>query len=309
LDEEEQSKKSFGSEEVDVSVFIDVEKDITLTFGVYNFSYIINFNWLESIHFIILQSRGILHALKNPQVGKIHTVRHDTSFPAGVIYWCSMRLHLALLSLLGIVSAIYPEDHWKYSQKLTVGGFDQAIKEAVDADKTMFVRWIASAGWGWWRKQAPAWNSIVRRYADHPGITFGDVNLSEENIRGNHQPGSGGWPTIRYFNKETGYDGASYVKKTSKSVCDELGEDSYMEDYVIEAAGVASCVPQSGEGCSEKEKEFISKWSSQDSSSLLKEENRLNGMNAQKLKPDLALWLKQRKAIIKQLLRDRPQEL
>jgi hypothetical protein len=82
-----------------------------------------------------------------------------------------------------------------------------------------------------------------------------------------------------------------------------------MEDYVIEAAGVASCVPQSGEGCSEKEKEFISKWSSQDSSSLLKEENRLNGMNAQKLKPDLALWLKQRKAIIKQLLRDRPQEL
>jgi hypothetical protein len=32
-------------------------------------------------------------------------------------------------------------------------------------------------------------------------------------------------------------------------------------------------------------------------------------MNAQKLKPDLALWLKQRKAIIKQLLRDRPQEL
>jgi hypothetical protein len=71
LDEEEQSKKSFGSEEVDVSVFIDVEKDITLTFGVYNFSYIINFNWLESIHFIILQSRGILHAQKNPQVGKI----------------------------------------------------------------------------------------------------------------------------------------------------------------------------------------------------------------------------------------------
>jgi hypothetical protein len=53
---------------------------------------------------------------------------------------------LTLLSFLGLVSAIYPEDHWKYSQQLTVGTFDQAIKDAVDADKTMFVRWIASPG-------------------------------------------------------------------------------------------------------------------------------------------------------------------
>ena len=37
------------------------------------------------------------------------------------------------------------------------------------------------------------------------------------------RPGSGGWPTIRYYNKETGVDGASYTQKTSMSVCDELG--------------------------------------------------------------------------------------
>jgi hypothetical protein len=135
------------------------------------------------------------------------------------------------------------------------------------------------------------------------------VNLAEESIRGNHQPGAGGWPTIRYFNKVTGYEGASYVKKTSKSVCDELGQDSYMEEFVIEAASLHLCSTQSGDGCSEKEQEFISKWISQDSSSLLKEASRLNGMDAQKLKPGLAMWLKQRKAIIKQLLRDRPQEL
>eukprot|EP01050_Picozoa_sp_SAG11_P058854 SAG11_NODE_37811_length_255_cov_0.660256_1_plen_39_part_10 len=28
--------------------------------------------------------------------------------------------------------------------------------------------------------------------------------------------GAGGWPTIRYFNKETGYDGKPYPKKTDK---------------------------------------------------------------------------------------------
>jgi hypothetical protein len=135
------------------------------------------------------------------------------------------------------------------------------------------------------------------------------VNLSEESIRGNHQPGAGGWPTIRYFNKQTGYEGANYVKKTSKSMCDELGDESYMEEYVMEAAGLSSCDSLSGAGCSEKELEFISKWKSQDQSSLNKEQARLNGMNPQKLKPDLAKWLKQRKTIIKQLLEIYSQEL
>ena len=48
-------------------------------------------------------------------------------------------------------------------------------------------------------------------------MTFGDVNLSENSIRGPpHNPGQGGWPTIRYFNKETGISGGSYQKKTHK---------------------------------------------------------------------------------------------
>ena len=69
------------------------------------------------------------------------------------------------------------------------------------------------------RKQAPAWNSITERFANNSDVAFGDVNLSEERISGPpHNPGSGGWPTIRYFNKETGYDGKGYVQKTSKSV-------------------------------------------------------------------------------------------
>ena len=53
-------------------------------------------------------------------------------------------------------------------------------------------------------------------------MSFGDVNLSEEPIRGGHNPGAGGWPTIRYFNAETGLAGASYVKKTDDAMC-ELG--------------------------------------------------------------------------------------
>ena len=67
-------------------------------------------------------------------------------------------------------------------------------------------------------------------------MAFGDVNLSEEPIRGNYNPGAGGWPTIRYFNKATGLEGAPYTKKTSGAMCDELGNDEYMQAYVEEAA-------------------------------------------------------------------------
>lgn len=53
---------------------------------------------------------------------------------------------------------------------------------------------------------------------------------------GPQNPGKGGWPTIRYFNKLTGYDGAPYEKKTTMSMCDELGPKgkTYMEEYVME---------------------------------------------------------------------------
>ena len=60
-------------------------------------------------------------------------------------------------------------------------------------------------------------------------------NLSEEQVRGNHNPGAGGWPTIKYFNEETGVEGKAYTKKTSGAMCDELGNEEYMNAYVEEA--------------------------------------------------------------------------
>lgn len=64
-------------------------------------------------------------------------------------------------------------------------------------------------------------------------VSFGDVDLSKTGIR-EGSPGQGGWPTIRYFNKETGIEGGSYVKKTSLPICQELGDIETMKAYVIE---------------------------------------------------------------------------
>ena len=77
---------------------------------------------------------------------------------------------------------------------------------------------------------------ILRLSAQHQG---------EEQIRvgpngGQMNPGQGGWPTIRYFNKETGYDGAPYDKKLPGAMCDVLKNLDNMRAYVTMAREGAS---------------------------------------------------------------------
>jgi hypothetical protein len=58
-----------------------------------------------------------------------------------------MRLLAAVFCLFASLAvAIYPDDHWTYSTKLTESTFDDVVKAEVDAGRTFFVRWIASEG-------------------------------------------------------------------------------------------------------------------------------------------------------------------
>jgi len=150
-------------------------------------------------------------------------------------------------------------------------------------------------------KQAPAWNKVSAAFASNPQVAFGDINLSEQPIRGNHNPGAGGWPTIRYFNKETGYEGHAYDKKTDKSMCDELGDDETMQAYVEEQGATSLCSAATKGGCSEKEGGFIDKWTVKSTESAAAELKRLQGMGAGSMKPELKKWLGARIAILKQL--------
>ena len=42
--------------------------------------------------------------------------------------------------------AIYPDDHWTKSKLLTTSNFESTVQSEIDAGRTFFVRWIASAG-------------------------------------------------------------------------------------------------------------------------------------------------------------------
>lgn len=141
-------------------------------------------------------------------------------------------------------------------------------------------------------------------FESNPDVVFGDINLSEQQIRGNHNPGAGGWPTVRYFNKETGYEGASYVKKTDKAMCDELGDIGYMKDYVMEAAGTSLCSIHTKVGCSEKESNYIDARTAESAESNAAQLTRLENMKAKPMKENLKAWLNQRLAILKQFAKE-----
>ena len=67
--------------------------------------------------------------------------------------------------------------------------------------------------------------------------SLGAVSLQDNGPRiGN--PGAGGWPTVRYFNKETGVEGAAYQKKTAQAMCDELKTEHYMQGLIEEQGNV-----------------------------------------------------------------------
>jgi hypothetical protein len=59
----------------------------------------------------------------------------------------SLHQLVLALTLLACASAIYPEDHWTYSTKInTREELDALVQKETDSGKTLFIRWIASAG-------------------------------------------------------------------------------------------------------------------------------------------------------------------
>merc|ERR1712151_1197688 len=159
--------------------------------------------------------------------------------------------------------------------------------------------------------QAPGWNKVVEAFQGNADVVFGDVSLSKNQVRTIHgtdqSPGAGGWPTVRYFNKETGYAGKAYAKKTDMAMCDELGpKEEYMQQFVEEQGGTSQCnVKKPDVGCSDKQKGFIEKMASKPVEDVQKQLDRLKGMidggQGASMKADALSWMKQRIGLLKQL--------
>ena len=51
--------------------------------------------------------------------------------------------------------------------------------------------------------------------------------------------GAGGWPTIRYYNKATGYGGGAYTQKTGQAMCSGISHQLNLGLVLLEMAATA----------------------------------------------------------------------
>ena len=135
-------------------------------------------------------------------------------------------------------------------------------------------------------------------------MAFGDVNLRDSPAFRvePHNPGAGGWPTIRYFNKITGADGGSYEKVTTYPMCTELGDRMRMIDYVEKYGNTILCSVKDGLNCNEQEVKYLEKWKDAPHEDLRNQYDRLENMTQEPMKDALRLWAYRRMRILKHLL-------
>jgi len=93
------------------------------------------------------------------------------------------------------------------------------------------------------------------------------------------------------------------VKKTDKAMCDELGDEKYMFSYIEEYGDTALCSVATGNGCDERSKLYIEKMKDQSVEKVAAQLTRLKNMEGSSMKPELLSWLKRRKAILTQLVK------
>jgi hypothetical protein len=113
----------------------------------------------------------------------------------------------------------------------------------------------------------------VRLLAHLPEVSFGDMDLSNITTRStglraaaapkldfySTQLGEGGWPSIRYFNGQTGLEGKAYIAKTvDMKLCYELGTKYfYFLDFVADVSGATLCSVVDHRHCDDQSLRFL----------------------------------------------------
>jgi len=136
----------------------------------------------------------------------------------------------------------------------------------------------------------PAWDQLGAEYDGHASVVVMDVDCTVETELCSDK-GVSGYPTIKYYTADTGKEGEAY---NGGRDFDSL--KAHCEDKLA-----AKCFLDAQDGCTDKEKGYITKMSAKSAEDVTKQVTRLDGMKAGSMKPELKAWLNQRLAILKQI--------
>jgi len=137
----------------------------------------------------------------------------------------------------------------------------------------------------------PAWDQLGDEYASSSSVVIGDADCTASGKDLCEEYEVRGYPTIKYFNGETGPKGTDYQGGRDVSALKTFVADNLEQ----------KCLKDDTAGCSEKEAEFLGKWKEKTAEDIKAQLDRLNKMSSGSMKPDLKKWLNQRINILKQL--------
>ena len=137
----------------------------------------------------------------------------------------------------------------------------------------------------------PAWDQLGDEYESSGSVVIGDADCTASGKELCDEFEVRGYPTIKYFSAETGEKGDDYQGGRSFDALKKHVEDNLE----------AKCLLDATDGCTEKEKEFMTKWLEKPAADIEAQLTRLNGMKGGSMKPELKKWLVQRLSILKQL--------
>jgi len=138
----------------------------------------------------------------------------------------------------------------------------------------------------------PDWDKLGETFKGSSSVQIGDVDCTTDEGKPVCEANSvQGYPTIKYYNAETGKDGKSYDGGRSY---DEL------EAFVKETLA-RKCDVKTKEDCSDEQKAYVEKQSGKAADALKAELVRLESLKDGDMKPDKKVWLFKRIAILKDM--------
>mmetsp|Transcript_82200 Transcript_82200/g.238322 ORF Transcript_82200/g.238322 Transcript_82200/m.238322 type:complete len:230 (+) Transcript_82200:67-756(+) len=163
---------------------------------------------------------------------------------------------------------IYPP--WLFEHSTFIHNLDELnsfVGGCADAGISCFVRWISSNGCECCRRQAPAWNQVVRAFAGNPQVAFGDIDTQDG--------GSDDAFTMRYFTNRTSAKGVQCPRSTRQLLCEEYSAREVVQYCVETISGQHLCQVDGGGTCSDAEASYLQKWKPKDGAAIVAELARL----------------------------------
>ncbi|CAD7941821.1 unnamed protein product [Amoebophrya sp. A25] len=143
----------------------------------------------------------------------------------------------------------------------------------------------------------PAWDALAQEFEAYPNVQVADVDCTSS------QPvcdkfSVTGYPTIKYFNKETGEQGADY----------QQGRDLKTLKKFVENTLMVKCSPTDKSRCTVKETAFLTKFEGKSDAEKEKEFARLEKLLAGSMAKDKRVWVVARRDMLAQMLKKTDKE-